>query len=34
VKRLDEGDLERSEAQLTEVYEKSRKYLKIFDTPR
>jgi len=34
VKRLDEADLERSKEQLTEVYEKSRKYLKIFGLPR
>jgi carbonic anhydrase/acetyltransferase-like protein (isoleucine patch superfamily) len=30
VKRLDEEDLARSKGQLTEVYEKSRKYLEIF----
>jgi carbonic anhydrase/acetyltransferase-like protein (isoleucine patch superfamily) len=34
VKRLDEADLERSKEQLTEVYEKSRKYLEIFGPPR
>ena len=30
IKTLDEGDRKRSEEQLTEAYEKSRKYLKIF----
>ena len=34
VKRLDEADLERSREQLTEVYEKSRKYLEIFGKGR
>jgi carbonic anhydrase/acetyltransferase-like protein (isoleucine patch superfamily) len=34
VKRLDEEDLARSKGQLTEVYEKSRKYLEIFGKPR
>lgn len=31
---LDERDLERSKEQLTEAYEKSRKYLEIFSKPR
>jgi carbonic anhydrase/acetyltransferase-like protein (isoleucine patch superfamily) len=30
VRRVDERDLERSKEQLTEAYEKSRKYLEIF----
>jgi carbonic anhydrase/acetyltransferase-like protein (isoleucine patch superfamily) len=30
VKKLEEGDLQRSKEQLEEAYEKSRKYLKIF----
>ncbi len=34
VKRLEEADLERSKEQLTEAYEKSRKYLEIFGFPR
>ncbi len=34
VRRLDERDLERSKEQLTEAYEKSRKYLEIFSKPR
>jgi carbonic anhydrase/acetyltransferase-like protein (isoleucine patch superfamily) len=31
VRRLDKVDLRRSKEQLTEAYEKSRKYLKIFN---
>ncbi len=34
VRGLDERDLERSKEQLTEAYEKSRKYLEIFSKPR
>ena len=34
VRGLDERDLERSKEQLTEAYEKSRKYLEIFGSPR
>ncbi len=33
-RKLDERDLERSKEQLTEAYEKSRKYLEIFSKPR
>ena len=34
VRGLDERDLERSKEQLTEAYEKSRKYLEIYGSPR